>query len=60
MEAAEIATRVEAFVRETIAPYEHDPRCTPHGPSEALVTELRDHARAAGLLTPHIANGAHL
>jgi len=56
-----IATRVETFVRETIAPYERDPRCTPHGPSEDLVTELRDHARAAGLLTPHIAaDGSHL
>lgn len=56
-----IATQVETFVRETIAPYEHDLRCTPHGPSEDLVTELRDHARAAGLLTPHIAaDGIHL
>lgn len=56
-----IATQVETFVRETIAPYERDPRCTPHGPSEDLVAELRDHARAAGLLTPHIAaDGTHL
>lgn len=60
MNPPEIATQVEAFVRETIVPYERDPRCTPHGPSEDLVTELRTHARAAGLLTPHIANGAHL
>jgi len=55
-----IATQVEAFVREAIAPYERDPRCTPHGPSEDLVAELRARARAAGLLTPHIANGTHL
>lgn len=60
MNPPEIAARVETFVRETIAPYERDPRCTPHGPSEDLVAELRDHARAAGLLTPHIANGTHL
>ena len=55
-----VATQVEAFVREAIAPYERDPRCTPHGPSEDLVAELRARARAAGLLTPHIANGTHL
>lgn len=60
MNPTELAARVEAFVRETIAPYERDPRCTPHGPSEELVAELRDQARAAGLLTPHIANGTHL
>ncbi|WHU02561.1 acyl-CoA dehydrogenase family protein [Sphingomonas sp. NIBR02145] len=60
MNPTELAARVEAFVRETIAPYERDPRCTPHGPSEELVAELRDHARAAGLLNPHIANGTHL
>ncbi|MFS2112564.1 acyl-CoA dehydrogenase family protein [Sphingomonas sp. Sphisp140] len=60
MNPSEIATRVESFVRETIAPYERDPRCTPHGPSEDLVTELRAKARAAGLLTPHIADGTHL
>ena len=55
-----IAIQVESFVRGTIAPYERDPRCTPHGPSEDLVAELRDHARTAGLLTPHIADGTHL
>ncbi|MBB4841214.1 acyl-CoA dehydrogenase [Sphingomonas kyeonggiensis] len=60
MKPPALAAQVEAFVRETIAPYERDPRCTPHGPSEELVAELRDHARAAGLLTPHIANGTHL
>jgi acyl-CoA dehydrogenase len=61
MNAPEIAARVEAFVRETIAPYERDPRCGAHGPSEALVEELRGLARAAGLLTPHILpGGRHL
>ncbi|MBW8842661.1 MAG: acyl-CoA dehydrogenase [Sphingomonadales bacterium] len=61
MSAADIAAKVEAFVRDVVAPYERDPRCGPHGPSENLVAELRGKARAAGVLTPHIlANGAHL
>ena len=61
MNAPEIAARVETFVRETVAPYERDPRCGAHGPSEALVEELRGLARAAGLLTPHIGSeGGHL
>lgn len=61
MTVAEIAGRVEAFVREMVAPYERDPRCGAHGPSEALVRELRGKARAAGVLTPHIlSDGTHL
>jgi len=57
----EIADRVEAFVRETVAPYEKDPRRTSHGPSEELSHALKDLARAAGVMTPHILeNGAHL
>ena len=57
----EIANRVEAFVREVVAPYERDPRCGAHGPSHDLVAELRGKARAAGVLTPHIlADGGHL
>lgn len=57
----ELAARVEAFVRETIIPYERDPRCGSHGPAEELVLELRNLARAAGLLTPHIlADGTHI
>jgi acyl-CoA dehydrogenase len=59
--AAAIAARVERFVRETIIPYERDPRRTAHGPSDALVQEMRELARAAGLLTPHILpDGSHL
>jgi len=59
--AEEIAARVEAFVRNVVAPYEKDPRCGDHGPSEDLVRELRDLARAAGVMTPHIlADGSHL
>lgn len=59
--AEEIAARVEAFVREVVAPYEKDPRCTSHGPTEELVKELRNKARAANVMTPHIlADGSHL
>ncbi|QUD88292.1 acyl-CoA dehydrogenase family protein [Phenylobacterium montanum] len=56
----EIAARVEAFVREAVSPYERDPRCGAHGPSDELVDELRAKARAAGVLTPHIPDGGHL
>lgn len=57
----DIARRVEAFVRNTVVPYEKDPRCTEHGPSEALVAELRAKAREAGVMTPHILpDGSHL
>nr|WP_047165882.1 acyl-CoA dehydrogenase family protein [Sphingomonas sp. Y57] len=59
--ALAIAARVEAFVRETVIPYEKDPRCGDHGPSDALVQEMRAKARAAGVLTPHILpDGSHL
>ena len=58
---AEIAARVEAFVRDVVVPYEKDPRCGDHGPSDDLVAEMRVKARAAGVLTPHIlADGSHL
>ena len=58
---AEIAARVEAFVRDVVVPYENDPRCGEHGPTDELVSELRGKARAAGVLTPHIlADGSHL
>jgi len=56
-----IAAKIEAFVRETVIPYEKDPRCGDHGPSDELVQEMRDKARALGLLTPHILpDGSHL
>ena len=59
--ATEIAAKVEAFVRNVVIPYERDPRLGAHGPSEALVRELRAKARAAGVMTPHIlADGSHL
>ena len=59
---AALAAKVEAFVREVVVPYERDPRRDHHDcPSEELVTELKDKARAAGLLTPHILpDGRHL
>lgn len=59
--AAEIAAKVERFVRDVVIPYEKDPRRDAHGPAESLVSELRDKARAAGLMTPHvIRDGGHL
>lgn len=59
--ARAIAAKVEAFVREVVVPYERDPRLGAHGPSEDLVHELREKARAAGVLTPHIlGDGDHL
>jgi acyl-CoA dehydrogenase len=57
----ELAARVEVFVREEVVPYERDPRRSAHGPAEDLVLELRNRARTAGLLTPHILpDGSHL
>lgn len=58
--ARSVAAQVEQFVREVVAPYERDPRCGSHGPSDALGAELREKARTAGLLVPHIReDGAH-
>jgi acyl-CoA dehydrogenase len=58
----DLADKVEAFVRETVIPYEADPRRDHHGaPTDALVTEMKEKARAAGVLSPHIrADGSHL
>jgi acyl-CoA dehydrogenase len=50
----EIAARVDAFIRDVVIPYETDPRIGHHGPSDALNYELKDKARAAGLLSPHV------
>ena len=58
---AEIAARVERFVREIIVPFETDARLTAHGPSDILVQEMRDLARAHDVLTPHIlTDGQHI
>jgi acyl-CoA dehydrogenase len=59
--AIDIGANVEAFVRTVVAPYESDPRCGAHGPTDDLVMEMRGKARAAGVLTPHILpDGGHL
>ena len=61
--AKDIADRVEAFVRQTVIPYEQDVRVRGdgHGPSDELLLEMRDKARMAGVLTPHIlSTGEHL
>lgn len=60
--ALEIADKVEAFVRQEIIPYEQDSRRDHHGgPTDELVAEMREKARAAGVLTPHILpDGTHL
>lgn len=61
VEAITIAERVERFVRDHVMAYERDSRCTAHGPVADLVAELRQAARAAGVLTPHIRpDGSHL
>jgi acyl-CoA dehydrogenase len=60
--AQAIAAKVEGFVRESIIPYESDQRAKGHhGPSDDLLYEMREKARAAGVLTPHILpDGSHL
>jgi acyl-CoA dehydrogenase len=59
--AVAIAEKVEAFVRDQVVPFEGDPRCGSHGPSDDLVQEMRALARKAGVLTPHIfEDGSHL
>jgi acyl-CoA dehydrogenase len=52
--AVNIAARIESFVREKIIPYEQDARWGSHGPSMAMVAELRDCARSHGVLSPHV------
>ncbi len=60
--ALDLADKVEAFVRETVFPYERDLRRDHHGaPLDELVFEMREKARAEGVLTPHIPpGGQHL
>lgn len=60
--ALDLAAKVEAFVREIVVPYERDPRRDHHDcPTDELVSEMKEKARAAGLLTPHILpDGSHL
>jgi acyl-CoA dehydrogenase len=49
-----IADRILTFVKETVIPYERDPRNHGHGPAEDLVKELRGKAREAGLIAPQL------
>ncbi len=60
--ALDMAAKVEAFVREVVIPYEQDPRRDHHGaPLDELVFEMKDKARVAGVLSPHIRpDGSHL
>lgn len=51
----ELEARTQQFVREVVIPYERDSRLGAHGPSPELVRELRDKARAAGLMAPQAA-----
>ena len=52
MSVASLVGRIDAFIRDVVIPFEQDPRYGGHGPHESLVRELRQQARAAGLLTP--------
>lgn len=60
--ALEMAERVEGFVRNVIVPYEKDTRRDNHGaPTEIMALEMKDKARAARVMTPHIRpDGSHL
>jgi acyl-CoA dehydrogenase len=60
--ALDLGAKVEAFVREVVIPYEKDTRRDHHGaPMDEMVYEMRDKARAAGVLTPHILpDGGHM
>jgi acyl-CoA dehydrogenase len=60
--AREMGEKVEAFVRGVVVPYEKDARRDHHGaPTDELVMEMREKARVAGVLTPHIRDdGSHV
>ena len=50
----ELQERIYIFIRDTIIPYEKDPRNSDHGPSDELRLELNDLARQAGLFAPQL------
>lgn len=54
---SELQQRTRAFIADKIIPFEKDPRCTPHGPSDELRRELVALGRAAGLLSSHVSTG---
>src|SRR5690349_10390539 len=49
-----LEARITAFVRDEVIPLERDPRNAGHGPIQTLVDELREKARKAGLIAPHL------
>lgn len=53
-EQHDLQQRVRDFIANTIIPFEQDPRCGVHGPSEDLRRELIAKAKAAGLLSAHV------
>lgn len=59
---AQLADMAESFVRTVVTPYERDERFDHHGcPTAELVQELRQRAREARVLSPHIMpDGSHL
>jgi acyl-CoA dehydrogenase len=53
--ALDMERRVERFVRDVVAAYEKDLRRDHHdGPADELIAEIREKARAAGVLTSHV------
>jgi acyl-CoA dehydrogenase len=60
--ALDIGEKVERFIRNVVIPYEQDPRRDAHNaPLDEMVLDLREKARTAGVLTPHILpDGSHL
>lgn len=52
-DVADLAARVDAFVRAEVIPSESDPRWSDHGPDDDLRRALNAKARVAGLLAPH-------
>ena len=57
----DLENRTRRFVREVVIPFESDPRLAAQGLAPELVRELRAAAKAAGLLTPQVAEewGGH-
>lgn len=52
--ADELVESAAAFIQRVVLPRERDPRIGAHGPSDALVMELRAEARACGVLAAHL------
>lgn len=53
-ELQDLQQRTRQFIAEEVIPFEKDPRCTPHGPSEDLRAELIGRAKRAGLVSTHM------